>query len=147
MDKRQAYNNRSSSCHYLMNVNVSNFDYYLLLYKLLKIVPLLHLSLWTFQVFRAMTQAKVLMRRSWATKKASSPHEPSGSWFLAIQSMHEGNSGPSPPSSFLTSAIHAVSYREISRSPPAADLNEALMEPIISSMFLGSPFYICREDY
>jgi len=106
-------------------------------------VPLLHLSLWIFQVFRAMTQAKVLMSRSWTKKKASSPHEPSGSWFLAIQSMHEGNSGPSPPSGFLTSAIHAVSYGETLISPPAADLNAALMVSIISSMCLGSPLSCC----
>ena len=122
--------------------NVSDFNYYLLLDKLLKTVPLWHLSLWTFQVVRAMMQAKVLMSRSWTTKMASSPHEPSGSWFLAIQLMHEGNSGPSPPSSFLTSATHAVSYGEKSRSPPAADLSAALTVPIISSMCIGSPPFI-----
>ena len=118
------------------------FRFWLLLIirQTIKKVPLLQLSLWTFQVFRAMTQAKVLMSRSWTKKKASSPHEPSGSWFLAIQSMHEGNSGPSPPSSFLTSATHAVSYGEKSRSPPAADLSAALKVLIISSMCPGSPF-------
>ena len=125
-----------------INIIVKLYIYinYLLLDKLLKTVPLLHLSLWTFQVVRAMAQAKVLMSRSWTTKMASSPHEPSGSWFLAMQSTHEGNSGPSPPSSFLTSATHAVSYGEKSRSPPAADLSAALTVPIISSMCIGAPF-------
>jgi hypothetical protein len=85
-------------------------------------------------------EAKVLMSRSWTRKKASSPHEPSGSWFLAIQSMQEGNCGPSAPSSFFKSATHAVSYGEKLMSPPPIDVNAALTVPIISSMCLGSPF-------
>ena len=72
-----------------MNVNVLDFYCYLLLDKLLKPVPLMHLSLWTFQVFRAMTQAKVLMSLSWTKKKASSPHEPSGSWFDTVDARGE----------------------------------------------------------
>ena len=88
----------------------------------------------------ARRKAKVLMSRSWTKNKASLPHEPSGSWLLAIQLMDEGNYGPSPPPSFLTSASHAVSYGEKPISLPAANLNAALTVPIISSMCLGSPF-------
>nr|GLL42654.1 hypothetical protein Itr_chr12CG24220 [Ipomoea trifida]GMD68986.1 hypothetical protein Iba_chr12dCG14550 [Ipomoea batatas] len=50
-----------------------------------------------------------------------SPHEPSGSWLLAIQSRAVGNCGDSPPLMSLTSATHAVSYADTLMSPSSID--------------------------
>lgn len=123
-------------------------------------LPFVHALPWTFHDFCAMMQARVLIIRSWTRKKVSSPHDPSGSWFRAIQSMHEGNCGVSSPFKLFTSATHAVSYAEMLISPSPIDRRVAWMASIISGKPLCSSFkkipcmlssgtqsvYICPDD-